>query len=460
MEAKGANENWIVASSTKEKGKILVGFDDVISIVYFGEFLRGYYSRNGKTIANALTETWTKSKAIDAQLRKEDKEWKDRAKAYGEEYLTVIYASLRQSIAAHKLVQNSKGEILFLSKECGSNGCIGTVDVSYPSIPLYLLTDTEYVKGMMRPIFEFSRMPVWTYDFAPHDVGTYPICGGQVYGLQLPESIANKGQGNFYDGAYTHPDIYVMPGNMNAFKFESQMPVEECANMIIMAYACYYFDGDEKLIRANYDLLSAWVQYLVKYGLKPENQLCTDDFAGHLKNNINLAIKATVAIGCFAEINRFMEKDYAKYRKIAKKFAREIEKFGDGFKHLPLTWDDTDETFSLKYNFAFDKVLKLNLFSQKTFDKEIECYLSRINEFGVPLDTRKDYTKSDWTVWVTVLTNDIEKRKQLLAPIYTFLEKSESRVPFSDWYDTKTSKFFYFKNRTVQGGCFMPLLLK
>lgn len=460
MEVNGASENWIVATNQKDKGKILIGFDDLVSIVYFGEYVRGYYFKDGKTIIDALVETWNTSQKIDRQLEREDRDWRQRAKAYGEEYLTVIYASLRQSIAAHKLVETAKGDILFLSKECGSNGCIGTVDVSYPSLPLYLLVDTEYVKGMMRPIFDFARMPVWNYDFAPHDVGTYPICNGQVYGLKLPESISEKGQGEFYAYPYTHPDIYLMPANINAFDFNRQMPVEECANMIIMAYACYYFDGDQTIIRKNYDLLSAWVKYLVKYGLKPENQLCTDDFAGHLKNNINLAIKATVAIGCFAEINKFMEKDYKTYRSTAKKFAREIEKFGAGFKHLPLTWDDTDESFSMKYNFAFDKVLKLNLFSQATFDKEIECYLQRICPFGVPLDMRKDFVKSDWTLWVTVLTNDIEKRRKLIAPVCEFLKKSEDRVPFSDLYNAKTGKYSWFKNRTTQGGCFMPLLLK
>jgi hypothetical protein len=127
---------------------------------------------------------------------------------------------------------------------------------------------------------------------------------------------------------------------------------------------------------------------------------------------------------------------------------------------LPLTWDDTDEGFSLKYNFAFDKVLKLNLFSQATFDKEIECYLQRICEFGVPLDMRKDFVKSDWTLWVTVLTNDMEKRRKLIAPVCVFLKKSEDRVPFSDLYNAKTGKYSWFKNRTVQGGCFMPLLTK
>ena len=89
-------------------------------------------------------------------------------------------AALRQSVGGHKLVQNGKGELLFLSKECNSGGFIGTVDVSYPSIPLYLLYNPNLVNAMMTGVFEFARMPVWTYGFAPHDIGMYPHCAEQI----------------------------------------------------------------------------------------------------------------------------------------------------------------------------------------------------------------------------------------------------------------------------------------
>ena len=73
-------------------------------------------------------------------------------------------------MGAHKLVENGKGELLFLSKECDSNGCIGTADVSYPSIPHYLIYNPDLVNAMLMGIFTFAKMPVWTYDFAPHAV--------------------------------------------------------------------------------------------------------------------------------------------------------------------------------------------------------------------------------------------------------------------------------------------------
>ncbi|MGN0805289.1 MAG: glutaminase domain-containing protein, partial [Candidatus Coproplasma sp.] len=351
------------------------------------------------------------------------------------------------------------GEMVFLSKENDSNGCIGTVDVSYPSIPLFLLYNVELVKGMMRPIMKFAKMPVWNYDFAPHDVGTYPHCCGQVYGFK---SEKDKYTGNLLKKSdkETYFPFYLLPENSDVYALKYQMPVEECANLLIMQYACFRCDKDISFFNENFDLSERWVEYLVKYGLKPEEQLCTDDFAGHLKNNLNLAIKATVGIACYSELAKAAQKmEIAeKYRKTAEAFATEITAFANRFSHLPISWDSDESTFSLKYNFAFDKLLGLKLFGQDIFEREINCYLQRANAYGVPLDNRKAYTKSDWLCWVATLTNDEKKREKLLSGIAKFLKDSPDRVPFSDWYDTDSGSHYYFRARSVQGGCFILLL--
>ena len=448
----GRHEKWIVSENAADKGTILVGYDDIVSIEYFGDFVKGYYLDSGKTIIDALCETYRDVEKIDAKLAAEDEKLRAAALKYGEEYLDILYASLRQSIAAHKLIRDREGNVVFLSKECNSNGCIGTVDVSYPSIPLYLLANTEYVKGMMRPVYKFARMPVWEYDFAPHDVGTYPICGGQVYGLTKERSYLKRGF------AQTHPDLYLFPAGSNAYDFNMQMPVEECANMIVMAYACYVRDKDLAFVKDNYDLLSKWVKYLIEYGLKPANQLCTDDFAGHLANNINLAVKATVGIGCFAELARAVGEDGTEYRKTAEEFAREIENFGKPFGHIPITWDSDGSTFSLKYNMLFDKILGLGLFSTETVESEIDCYLERMEKCGVPLDSRSDRAKTDWLIWVAAMCDDAEKRQRLIHGISVFMRETSDRMPFGDYYFCKEGVRRNFTNRTVQGGCFAILL--
>ena len=453
-------ERFIGAINSLKAGAFTVAYDEGVSIDYFGNYKKGWYLED-KTIVDALNEGTENRIQIVQRLDEIDAQLKEKAMRYGESYYNVLTASWRQSVSGHKLIKGKDGKALFLSKENGSNGCIATVDVSYPSMPLYLLYNTELVKGMMRPILEFARMPVWAYDFAPHDVGTYPACCGQVYGLNEEKS--------HYHGDYgkdpwvfpqNHFPIYLLPAAFDAYSFDMQMPVEECANLIIMLYACVKKDGDLPFFTENKDLYSKWVTYLVEYGLKPENQLCTDDFAGHLANNINLAIKATVGIASYAELVK-AEGDlaeYQKYRSIAESYAKEIEGFGWKYKHIPITWDSDDATFSLKYNFAFDKILKLDLFSQDLFEREIDCYIERMNKYGTPLDTRKEYTKSDWLLWVASLTNDEKRSKLFVERLDEFLKTSPDRVPFSDWFESVGGEHHYFRARTVQGGCFVLLL--
>ena len=84
--------------------------------------------------------------------------------------------------------------------------------------------------------------------------------------------------------------------------------------------------------------------------------------------------------------------------------------------------------------------------------------LPRINTYGLPLDSRADYTKSDWICWTARMADDAAVRTALIAPIAKELRETTSRVPFSDWYDTKTGRYVAFIARSVQGGIFALML--
>jgi hypothetical protein len=161
---------------------LMIGYDDIASINYFGRILPSYHARNGKTITQALREFYDRREEILERCRKFDEALLAEATAKGgEDYARILSAAYRQSVAAHKLVADVDGTPLFISKENDSNGCAATVDVSYPSVPLFLMYQPELVRAMLRPILKFARMPVWPFDFAPHDAGRYPILTGQVY---------------------------------------------------------------------------------------------------------------------------------------------------------------------------------------------------------------------------------------------------------------------------------------
>jgi len=121
---------------------------------------------------------------------------------------------------------------------------------------------------------------------------------------------------------------------------------------------------------------------------------------------------------------------------------------------------DQPNSFSMKYNAIWDKLFGLNLFPENTFKAETKLYIEkRSNKFGLMLDNRDTYTKSDWLVWSASLCDNKEDFTSIVDRLWNAYDKSESRVPMTDWYSTTTAKMIGFQNRTVQGGLFIKLLL-
>jgi hypothetical protein len=437
----------------KKSVSILLGYDDVASINYFGVPTKAWYARNGKTLVEAMAEFDAGHDALISRCEKlDDSLSKEAAEKGGADYELIVTAAYRQCIAAHKLIADENGQMVLLSKENDSNGCLGTVDVSYPSTPLFLKYNPELVRAMCRPIMRFAQMPVWTYDFAPHDVGRYPQATGQVYGAKKRERLC----GEVRNGD-VHPNYYLYPANADCYEFRYQMPVEECGNMLIMLYSAAAFDGRCELTEAELSLLRKWVQYLLKYGEDPGDQLCTDDFAGHLNRNVNLSAKAMVGVKCYALLLHMLgDKEAGFYEAEAGRMAKSWLKRAQAGDHTSLTFDG--QGWSMKYNLAWDKVLKLHLLDEGFYKREIESYLSRINAYGLPLDSRRAYTKSDWILWTAAMTGDPAAFKKLVAPVAGYLRESNTRIPFGDWYDTETGNYIHFIARSVQGGVFMPLI--
>ena len=449
---------YILGVNRAAKGYFMTAFDDKVSIFYFGEWLKCYFFEGGRTIVDAMDFSKKEHDNILKACADFDAKLKEDCEKVGEEYYTLACAALRQSVGAHKLVQNSKGELLFLSKENNSNGCIGTADVSYPSIPLFLLYNPELVNAMIRGIYDFAKMPVWNYDFAPHDLGTYPWCAGQVYGTAYREDKYCCGMFSTGASPRTNQMLYIRPAESNVYDKNCQMPVEECGNLLIMTAAAIVAGADKALAKKNFPLLKKWVKYLEKFGLRPDNQLCTDDFAGHLAGNVNLSVKALVGIESFAIVCRALGK-----AELAAEYEKRAREFTDKFKAsvddqiMPLAYGQQG-TYSIKYNILFDKLFGFDLIGQNICERETDYYIAKNERYGVPLDTRETYTKADWILWAAALTDDKKKAEQIYLPVVRYLNESSTRVPFGDWYYAGRGDIVHFINRSVVGGIFAPLL--
>ncbi|MBQ2923651.1 MAG: DUF4965 domain-containing protein [Tyzzerella sp.] len=443
-------------TESQQKTDFIFAYDDLLSINYFGEWKKAYWTSFYPTILDAIGAAFADKEEVIGKAKQLDEEIYNKALTIGgEKYAYICNLSYRHAIAAHKLISDENGNLIFLSKENDSNGCVGTVDVTYPSVPLFLLYDTEYVKAMLRPVFRFAACDVWSADYAPHDVGRYPYAWGQVYGLN--EAYQQMGYG--WRDRNTYPPVYMYPAESNIYQNHMQMPVEECGNMLILTAVVSLMEGNIDFANPYLGVLEQWSRYLLEYGEDPGEQLCTDDFAGHLAHNVNLSAKAIMGIEAYALIMKLCkdQEAYSKYHEKAKQMAASWEARANAGDHYMLSFGETD-TWSLKYNLVWDKLFKSNLFSDKVYEKELKWYVSKINEYGVPLDSRRDYTKSDWILWCATMTEDKEEFEKLVAPVAKYLEQTETRVPFSDWYDTVTGKYCLFKARSVQGGLFMPML--
>ncbi len=404
-------------------------YDDIDSLIYFGKPVKAYWKKDGKTIEDAIAEAFGDYEQISERCRRFSGELKREAcEKGGEEYAELLSLAYRQVMAGHKLAVDEDGGLLYISKECFSNGCAATVDVTYPSSPMYLKYNPELLKAMLRPVFKYSRTDGWNFDFAPHDLGQYPILNGQVYGDNLPQM---------------------------------QMPVEECGNMIILTAALCKAENSTGFAEENIDLLRKWSKYLIDYGRDPENQLCTDDFAGHLAHNCNLAIKAIMGIAGYSEILAAMGRtgEAQKYMSAAREYAASVcerAKNSDGSCRLAF---DRPGTFSLKYNAVWDKIWATGLFGSEFFEGEIRRYKNEALPYGVPLDSREKYTKSDWLIWAACLTENREDFEFFAGLLWNSYNTTHKRVPMTDWYYADTSDAIMFQHRTVQGGLFLKLLM-
>lgn len=435
---RAASEDMPVAAFAFDLGKVgaqpvsrwlMLAYDDLYSIQYMGHNLRPFWRANGAEAPDLLKRSAAEYASIKKRCSEFDDElMADLRMAGGPNYAKLAALAYRQCFAAGKFVADENGQPMSFCKENFSNGCIATSDVFYPMAPQFLLFGPSVAKSFLVPFMNYANSPRWKFPFAPHDLGTYPQANGQVYG----------------GGERTE---------------ENQMPVEESGNLLILMAAVAQMEGNANFAAPYWRLLERWAEYLMEKGFDPENQLCTDDFAGHLAHNVNLSAKAICGLGAFGKLCEFRgEQDKAnQYKRIAKEFADRWIKEADDGDHFRLAFDRPN-TWSQKYNLIWDRILGLNLWPAAVLRKEMDYYRKVQNVYGLPLDNRKDYTKLDWILWTATLTRQRQDFDALLNPVFRFLNETPDRSPMTDWYETKTARRVGFTARPVVGGVFAEML--
>jgi hypothetical protein len=415
--------------STAVSRHVLVAYTEGYAIQYLERNLRPYWQRNGLPVEELLDQAAEQYAELDREGTAFDKDLTaDLVQAGGEHYASIAILAYRQTLAAHKIAADVNGDAMMFPKENTSNGCISTVDVIYPSAPFFLFLQPKLLEAQLLPVLEYSALGRWHFPFSPHDLGQYPLANGQVYG----------------GGEKTE---------------ENQMPVEESGNMLILMDALARVEGNADLAKRFWPQLTQWAEYLKEKGLDPENQLTTDDFAGHVAHNANLSIKAIEGIAAYGDLARMLKQEPVArdYEAAAKSMARSWVTMAAEGDHYKLAFNSPG-TWSQKYNLVWDQLMGYGLFPQSVRDTEIAYYMTKINKYGLPLDVRADYTKLDWSVWTATLAPDPKQFNALIDPIYKWTNETPDRVPLSDWYDTKTGSHIHFQARSVVGGVYIKAL--
>jgi hypothetical protein len=408
---------------------LIYAYDDLYSIQYFKQNLRPYWRKQGWEAADLLKAAareygglLERCKALDEELVA------DMTRLGGAKYARIVSLAYRQAFAGCKIAADASGAPLVFPKENFSNGCIGTVDVIYPMAPQFLLFGPTLAKAILVQNLDYASSPRWKWPFAPHDLGTYPLANGQVYG----------------GGERTE---------------QNQMPVEETGNMLILLAALARVEGNADFAGKYWPIVQKWADYLKAKGFDPENQLCTDDFAGHLAHNVNLSAKAIVALGAYAQLCQLRGhgKTADEFMELARTLAARWMKEADDGDHYRLAFDRAN-TWSQKYNLVWDKILGLGLFPDNVLKKEMAFYQKTQQRYGLPLDNRKRYTKIDWTLWTACLTGERDDFDALVAPVYDFLNATPDRSPMTDWFETHNARRVGFTARPVVGGLVLRAL--
>ncbi|KAK0490834.1 hypothetical protein IW261DRAFT_1547137 [Armillaria novae-zelandiae] len=325
------------------------------------------------------------------------------ASAISEDYAGNPMGSMEVTISKTTDGSWNTDDVLVFMKEISSDGNINTVDVIFPAWPL---------------LFRYQATGQYPNAWSVHDIGSS------------------------YPKAFGHND-----GRDEA------MPVEESGNMLIMSLSYAQRTGDNSHLSTYFGLLDQWTQFLITDSLIPANQISTDDFAGSLANQTNLAIKGIIGIRAMAEVASLLG-DTAKsdnYTSIAESYVTQWQKLAasDSGEHLTLS---VGFNWGLSYNLYADKLLGLNLFPTSVYETQTAWYKTVTEPFGVPLDTRHTYTKSDWEIWTSAFMTNNETRDIFISAVKSWASDGRSSQPLGDWYETVNGNPEGFKARPVVGG--------
>ncbi|KAI4852967.1 putative glutaminase [Aureobasidium sp. EXF-8845] len=455
--------------------------------------------------AQKLAQNYSDQLAIDAYQSGSDS------------YVDIVALSARQTMGATSFSGTQENPLLFL-KEISSNGNSQTVDVIFPAFPFFLYTQPRWLAYLLEPLLEHMLSGQYPNDYSMHDLGTHfpnltghadgrdeymPVeeCGDMlIMGLALVNSLT-YGSGDEANSVWSAlgSDHIPRPNDDSPFALST---LEKRDGMVGLddrwGGSAQGLKQAHKWLGKSYGLWKQWTSYLVEYSLEPENQLSTDDFAGWLALHTNLALKGIVGIRAMSELATVMDKkdDAKHFRNISDTYVKRWEELAvsrDG-THAKLAYDWYGSWTTL-YSLFADALLCFHpsttngssaravddyaqvsggkqepILESPTHDfipnhiykMQSDWYATVMQKYGLPLDSRHLYTKSDWEFQAAAVASR-KTRTDILDRVSKWLNETVTDRPFTDLYDTEGEGGFPGPNffaRPVIGSHFAFLALE
>lgn len=238
--------------------------------------------------------------------------------------------------------------------------------------------------------------------------------------------------------------------------------------MIWMSLLYAQLAGPDKAVpwlRQHYKIMNQWTSFLIADSLIPSEQLSTDDFAGKLANQTNLAIKGIIGIAAMAQIAQLCgeQNDAANIRSVSSRYVQAWanHSISHDRSHLKLAYQN-DSSNGLLYNLLGDRMLNLQLVPKSIYTVLDDWYPKVIQKFGLPLDSRHMWSKSDWAMFAAAASASIDAREKIIDGLFQFVSNGSTSAPFTDWYDPEVGDLahdlvqlsVHFVARPVQGALF------
>ncbi|EMR80550.1 hypothetical protein ACHAPC_001911 [Botrytis cinerea] len=384
-----------------------VGYVREAAVNYLGKPYTGYYRATYPKTIDALEhffedydDALVESQNIDSELSAA------ATQVAGTNYSDITTLSLRQVYGGIDLVIPNAtldtSDVLAFVKEISSDGNVNTIDVIMPLFPVLYVTNPEYLRLLLEPILQYLASGRWTLPYVIHDIGSaYPNATGHDDGVA------------------------------------EVMPIEETGNLLILALAYQKASNNTAWAEKYYTLLNKYASYLPSTSINITLQLSTNDAAGPLTNETNLAIKAAVGLKAFASL---AGETYANYSTIADAHATQIftDKLGTDADqtHFVLNYPNNEDSWKIPFNLYPDVLLDLSTFPDAAYNMQENYYPTVRSDGGIALDSRQAWAKSDWNIW-TAGTTTGEVRQSFVDDLWAFISNGKNSWPLSDRWTVK-----------------------